>query len=98
MSEFWDRLTGSERAYIIAEAGVNHLGKLELGERLIREAKMAGADAMINIEMRAPTSLKAAKRKESPKANPMMPLIPSRIICELDTWSSIPASGTRTDR
>jgi len=44
MSEFFDRL--GERAYIIAEAGVNHLGSLELGERLIRGAKESGADAI----------------------------------------------------
>ena len=34
------------RPYFIAEAGVNHLGSLELAERLICEAAMAGADAI----------------------------------------------------
>jgi sialic acid synthase SpsE len=33
-------------AFVIAEAGVNHNGDLELGRRLIREAKRAGADAI----------------------------------------------------
>lgn len=34
------------KPYIVVEAGVNHLGSLELGERLIKEAKEAGADAI----------------------------------------------------
>lgn len=33
-------------AFVIAEAGVNHNGDLELGKRLVREAKAAGADAI----------------------------------------------------
>ena len=33
-------------AFVIAEAGVNHNGDMELGRRLIREAKEAGADAI----------------------------------------------------
>lgn len=33
-------------AFIIAEAGINHNGKLELAKKLIREAKAAGADAV----------------------------------------------------
>lgn len=33
-------------AFVIAEAGVNHNGDLELGRALIREAKRAGADAI----------------------------------------------------
>ncbi len=32
--------------YIIAEAGVNHEGDMELAKRLIREAKIGGADAI----------------------------------------------------
>ena len=32
--------------YIIAEAGVNHEGSMELAKRLIREAKEGGADAI----------------------------------------------------
>ena len=36
----------SGRPYVIAEAGVNHLGSIELGERLISKAKYAGADAI----------------------------------------------------
>lgn len=41
----WDKLK-SDKPYVIAEAGVNHLGSLELGKRLIKEAKGAGADAI----------------------------------------------------
>lgn len=41
------RLVGEGHpAFVIAEAGVNHNGDLELGRRLIREAKAAGADAI----------------------------------------------------
>lgn len=45
MSNIWERLK-EDKPYVIAEAGVNHLGSLELGERLIKEAKEAGADAI----------------------------------------------------
>ncbi len=41
----WQRLK-SGVPFFIAEAGVNHLGSLELGERLIREAAAAGAHAI----------------------------------------------------
>jgi len=34
------------KPYFIAEAGVNHEGKMELAKRLIREAKEGGADAI----------------------------------------------------
>lgn len=34
------------RAYIIAEAGVNHNGNLDLAFRLCEEAKKAGVDAV----------------------------------------------------
>jgi len=44
---FGDRRIGEGHpAFVIAEAGVNHNGDLELGRRLIREAKNAGADAV----------------------------------------------------
>jgi sialic acid synthase SpsE len=44
---FGDRLIGEGHpTFVIAEAGVNHNGDLELGRRLIREAKQAGADAI----------------------------------------------------
>tara|TARA_Y100000591_G_scaffold88474_2_gene74611 strand:+ start:19334 stop:20401 length:1068 start_codon:yes stop_codon:yes gene_type:complete len=39
-------LLRSGKPFFIAEAGVNHLGSLELGERLIREAAEAGAHAI----------------------------------------------------
>ena len=45
MKKLWERLK-SGQPFFIAEAGVNHLGSLELGERLIREAAKAGAHAI----------------------------------------------------
>ena len=45
--DFGGRLIGEGHpAFVIAEAGVNHNGDLELGKSLIREAKNAGADAI----------------------------------------------------
>lgn len=45
--DFGGRLIGEDHpAFVIAEAGVNHNGDLELGKSLIREAKEAGADAI----------------------------------------------------
>ncbi|GMR21804.1 MAG: N-acetylneuraminate synthase [Acidobacteriota bacterium] len=45
--DFGGRLIGEDHpAFVIAEAGVNHNGDLELGKSLIREAKAAGADAI----------------------------------------------------
>jgi N,N'-diacetyllegionaminate synthase len=45
--DFGGRLIGEGHpAFVIAEAGVNHNGDLELGKTLIREAKNAGADAI----------------------------------------------------
>ncbi len=45
--DFGGRLIGEGHpAFVIAEAGVNHNGDLELGKSLIREAKGAGADAI----------------------------------------------------
>jgi N,N'-diacetyllegionaminate synthase len=44
---FGDRWIGEGRpAFVIAEAGVNHNGDLEIGRALIREAQQAGADAV----------------------------------------------------
>jgi sialic acid synthase SpsE len=44
---FGGRLIGNgQPAFVIAEAGVNHNGDLELGRALIREAAAAGADAI----------------------------------------------------
>ena len=41
----WKKLT-SGQPYVIAEAGVNHLGSLKRGEELIKGAKEGGADAI----------------------------------------------------
>jgi N-acetylneuraminate synthase/N,N'-diacetyllegionaminate synthase len=42
-----DRTVGNgEKAYIIAEAGVNHNGDIDLAKRLVDEAKAANADAV----------------------------------------------------
>lgn len=39
-------LLNNNKVYIIAEAGVNHNGKLVLAKQLIRQAKLIGADAI----------------------------------------------------
>lgn len=45
--DFGGRLIGEDQpAFVIAEAGVNHNGDLELGRSLIKQAKAAGADAI----------------------------------------------------
>jgi N,N'-diacetyllegionaminate synthase len=42
-----DRLVGrGEPVFIVAEAGVNHNGKVELGKKLVDAAKVSGADAV----------------------------------------------------
>jgi len=44
---WWKKIIKNKnKPYVIAEAGVNHLGSLELGERLIKAAKDSGADAI----------------------------------------------------
>jgi len=45
VEELWEQLR-SGKPFFIAEAGVNHLGSIKLGERLIREASQAGAQAI----------------------------------------------------
>ncbi len=45
VDSLWSRIVSGE-PFFIAEAGVNHLGSIELGERLIREAAAAGAQAI----------------------------------------------------
>jgi sialic acid synthase SpsE len=45
VDELWLRIKSGE-PFFIAEAGVNHLGSLDLAERLIREAAEAGAHAI----------------------------------------------------
>ena len=44
-SDLWTRLN-SGIPFFIAEAGVNHLGSLELGEKLIKGAANSGAHAI----------------------------------------------------
>jgi sialic acid synthase SpsE len=44
--DFFKRSTGFRKPYLIAEAGVNHEGSMELAKRLINEAKEGGADAI----------------------------------------------------
>jgi sialic acid synthase SpsE len=41
----WEKLISNE-PYIVAEAGVNHLGSIELGEALIKAAKESGVNAI----------------------------------------------------
>jgi len=45
VDNLWENLK-SGKPFFIAEAGVNHLGSIDLGERLIREAAQAGAHAI----------------------------------------------------
>jgi len=45
MDDIWENIK-SEKPFFIAEAGVNHLCSIELGERLIKGARDAGADAI----------------------------------------------------
>ena len=40
------RLNPVERPFIIAEAGVNHEGNMDLAKRVVEEAKEGGADAV----------------------------------------------------
>tara|TARA_Y100000034_G_scaffold23597_3_gene27350 strand:- start:72 stop:1157 length:1086 start_codon:yes stop_codon:yes gene_type:complete len=54
IQEMWNYIK-SGRPYIVAEAGVNHLGSIELGERLISEAAGAGANAVKFQSYRAKT-------------------------------------------
>jgi len=49
-----EKFIGSgERVYIIAEIGINHNGSLKLAKKLIREAKVAGCDA-VKFQKRTP--------------------------------------------
>ncbi len=45
IESLWEKLTSGE-PFFIAEAGVNHLGSLEIGEQLIKQAAKAGASAI----------------------------------------------------
>ena len=42
-NKFYENLT---KTYVIAEIGVNHNNNLEIAKKLIKEAKLAGADAV----------------------------------------------------
>jgi N-acetylneuraminate synthase len=46
VKNIWEKVINPDRTFIIAEAGVNHNGSLELAEALVDEAASAGADAV----------------------------------------------------
>ena len=46
VGDVWKRITEPNRAFIIAEAGVNHNGRLETAKRMIDAALTFGADAV----------------------------------------------------
>jgi N,N'-diacetyllegionaminate synthase len=46
MMQTWDKIVDPARTFIIAEAGVNHNGRMDLAEKLIDTAWEAGADAV----------------------------------------------------
>ncbi len=41
-----NKFISKKRVYLVAEAGVNHNGKIATAKKLISEAKKAGADAV----------------------------------------------------
>ena len=45
LDNLWEELR-SGKPFFIAEAGVNHLGSLKIGEELIKKAALAGANAI----------------------------------------------------
>ena len=67
-------MIGRNGTFIIAEAGVNHNGSLEVAKRLVEEAKQAGADSIKVQTFRADTlasteAKKASYQKESTPAD-----------------------------
>jgi len=46
VTDLWDMITDADRCLVIAEAGVNHNGSLELAKQLVNAAVKADADAV----------------------------------------------------
>ena len=63
------KLIGGKRVFIIAEAGVNHNGNLELAKELVYQAKKSGADAVKFQSFRADyMCLRSLKEKKDIKS------------------------------
>jgi len=62
--------------YIIAEAGVNHCGKLEIARELIRAASDTGADAIKFQTFRSELMSTAIAKKQSTKRLQVRNLFP----------------------
>ena len=62
-------ITRTSKNYFIAEIGINHNGSLDLAEKLIKESKLAGADA-VKFQKRTINKVYSAeellKERESP--------------------------------
>lgn len=60
----------NRKAYIIAEAGCNHMGDIKIAKGLILSAKACGADA-IKFQKRCPKELLSEEQYNAPHPNPM---------------------------